>query len=86
VAAATFFEHQRLARRNTKVMVLLFILAVVAVIAAVDLVLAGAWMWGISEFRPAGGKTPTLLQQFNAVPKALFLWGAIGTGAVIFSS
>jgi len=41
----TFFEHQALARRNTKVMVLLFALAVVAVVVAVDLVLAGAYVW-----------------------------------------
>jgi Zn-dependent protease with chaperone function/flagellar biosynthesis regulator FlbT len=40
VAAATFFEHQHLARRNTVVMVVLFSLAVVAVIVAVDLLIS----------------------------------------------
>ena len=39
-AAATFFEHQHLARRNTAVMVVLFLLAVAAVITAVDLVIS----------------------------------------------
>ena len=41
----TFFEHQSLARRNTQVMVLLFALAVVAVVVAVDLVLAALYVW-----------------------------------------
>jgi Zn-dependent protease with chaperone function len=41
----TFFEHQSLARRNSRAMVVLFFLAVAAVIAAVDLVLGAIWLW-----------------------------------------
>ena len=33
-----FFEHQSLARRNSRVMVALFLLAVVAIVLTVDLV------------------------------------------------
>jgi Zn-dependent protease with chaperone function len=64
----TFFEHQSLARRNTKVMVLLFALAVVAVIVAVDLVLAAVYMWA---------------QETPQVPTELWLGGALATAALI---
>jgi Zn-dependent protease with chaperone function len=63
----TFFEHQALARRNTKVMVLLFVLAVLAVILAVDLVLGALYAWGYEE----------------AAPAAVYVAGAVATGAVI---
>ena len=54
---STFFEHQALARRNTKLMVLLFALAVVAVVIAVDLVLGALYVWGYGEFyAPAGAR------------------------------
>ena len=42
MAVAGFFEHQNLARRNTRVMVVLFLLAVVVIVAAVDLVFGAA--------------------------------------------
>jgi hypothetical protein len=48
-AAATFFEHQQVARRNTRVMVLLFLLAVLGVVLAVNAVLAGVWIFGVSD-------------------------------------
>ncbi|HEV8096761.1 MAG TPA: M48 family metallopeptidase [Burkholderiales bacterium] len=84
MAAATFFEHQQLARRNTRVMVLLFLLAVVAVVIAVDLVLAGVWIWGVSEIQPVEpGRAPGLLAMIRSVPPALYLWGAVGTAALI---
>ena len=44
MAAATFFEHQHIARRNTRVMVILFLLATVAVILAVDAVAATVYL------------------------------------------
>jgi Zn-dependent protease with chaperone function len=65
-----FFEHQDLARRNTRVMVLLYALAVVAVVLAVDLVLGFAYAW-------SRGAVP--------VPRAVYVWGAIGTAAVILA-
>ena len=63
----TFFEHQNLARRNTKVMVLLFVLAVLAVILAVDLVLGTLYVWSYEE----------------AAPAAVYVAGAAATAAVI---
>ncbi len=87
MAVATFFEHQQLARRNTRVMVLLFLLAVAGVVIAVDLVLAGVWIWGISEFSApydAAGKAPGLFAMIKAVPGAVYLWGAAATAAIIF--
>jgi hypothetical protein len=41
----TFFEHQQLARRNSRMMVVLFLLAVAAVIMAVNLVVGAVWSW-----------------------------------------
>ncbi|HWD22928.1 MAG TPA: M48 family metallopeptidase [Burkholderiales bacterium] len=63
-----FFEHQEAARRNTRVMVLLYALAVVAVVLAVDVVLGIAWLWASSDMQ---------------VPRALYVWGALGTAAAI---
>jgi len=63
----TFFEHQALARRNTKVMVLLFVLAVIAVVAAVDLTLGVAYQWTFEE----------------VVPQDLLVLGALATAGVI---
>ena len=84
----TFFEHQRLARRNTRTMVILFVLAVVAVVLAVDLVLAAGWLWGMSELRTRHvppGQAPSLAM-LKTVPPSLFVWGALGTLAVILSA
>jgi hypothetical protein len=47
-----FFEHQELARRNTRVLVLLYALAVAAVVAAVTVVLAGAYLYSVSGEQP----------------------------------
>jgi Zn-dependent protease with chaperone function len=77
-----FFEHQALARRNSRVMVLLFLLAVVAVVAAVDLVLACVWVWGQSELK--SNETLTLAQQFRLVPAGVYVWGAVCTAGLIF--
>ena len=78
----TFFEHQRLARRNTKVMVLLFALAVVAVVLAVDLVLASLYVWSGEFYAPAGRK-PSFAAMLQAVPPYVYLLGALATAAVI---
>jgi Zn-dependent protease with chaperone function len=78
----TFFEHQSLARRNTKVMVLLFLLAVVAVVLAVDLVLAAIYVWSGDFYAPAGRK-PSLPAMLKAVPGYVYFLGAVATAAVI---
>jgi len=67
----TFFEHQSLARRNSRIMVALFLLAVVAVIVAIDAVLGIIWLWTADA--PAA-----------AVPRGVYVWGALVTAAVIF--
>jgi Zn-dependent protease with chaperone function len=82
VAAATFFEHQHLARRNTRVMVILFLLAVVAVVTAVDLVAATAHVWTYWPDAPAR-QAPSLSAQYAHVPRALYFWVSIATAVVI---
>jgi Zn-dependent protease with chaperone function len=62
-----FFEHQRLARRNSKVMVLLFALAVVAVVVAVDAVLGALYVWTFAEMPRA----------------SVYGWGALATVALL---
>jgi Zn-dependent protease with chaperone function len=71
-----FFEHQELARRNTRVLVLLYALAVAAVVAAVTAVLAGAYLYA----RAAKSPVPLSLAD---VPPALWWGGALGTLALI---
>ncbi len=73
-----FFEHQELARRNTRVLVLLYALAVVAVAAAVSAVAAGAWLVAQAQHAPV---PPTLA----AVPASLWWGAALGTLAVILT-
>jgi Zn-dependent protease with chaperone function len=65
----TFFEHQAAARRNTRVMVVLFILAVVAVVVAVDVVVGVAWMWADDSQSPP--------------PARVYLLGALATAGLI---
>lgn len=71
-----FFEHQEAARRNTRVLVLLYALAVAAVVAAVTAVLAGAYLYAHAAEQPG----PLLLA---AVPPALWWGSALGTLALI---
>jgi hypothetical protein len=62
-----FFEHQGLARRNTRLMVLLFALAVVGTVIAVDVAL------GVVYAMSAGAPAP--------VP--VYVAGALATAALI---
>src|SRR5882672_3764605 len=80
----TFFEHQRLARRNTRTMVLLFILAVIAVVVSVDLVLAVLYVGGYRELQ-SGGARMSWAQMLRQVPASLYIWGAVLTAATIFA-
>jgi Zn-dependent protease with chaperone function len=79
VASATFFEQQHLARRNTRVMIALFLLAVVAVVLAVNLVGVVAWFW---IFEPPRG-TP-LAKLPGLIPPTFFLWVSAITATMIF--
>jgi len=80
---ATFFENQHLARRNTKFLVLLYLLAVAGVIVAVDLVLAGLYAWNL-DWRQAGQELNWGMRM-RAVPGAVYAWGAIGTALLILA-
>ncbi|MDH3318662.1 MAG: M48 family metallopeptidase [Betaproteobacteria bacterium] len=73
-----FFEHQELARRNTRVLVLLYALAVGAVVAAVTAVLAAAYLYSHAAEAPG----PMSLAD---VPPALLWGGALGTLALILA-
>ncbi|MEO8203384.1 MAG: M48 family metallopeptidase [Betaproteobacteria bacterium] len=78
-----FFEHQQAARRNTRVMILLYLLAVAGVVVAVDLVLAGIFLNVADvELRPGLGAMDLL----RLVPKGVYAWGAIGTVGVILTA
>ncbi len=75
-----FFESQHLARRNTRIMVVLFVLAVVAIIMAIDLVAAVAWIWShAGDPWPRGSPAPGL----RSVPAGVYVTGALLTGIAI---
>jgi Zn-dependent protease with chaperone function len=76
----TFFEQQQLARRNTRVMVLLFCLAVAAVIVAVDTVLAGLYVYVELDEQKL-----SWLAKLQRVPPTLYAWGAAGTAGLILA-
>jgi Zn-dependent protease with chaperone function len=81
----TFFEHQQLARRNTRVMVVLFLLAVAGVVLAVDLVLGALYVWNVGALHiPGGAPAPGLIQLLKLVPTGVYAGGALVTVTVIF--
>ena len=71
---SNFFENQQLARRNTRVLVLLYLLALAGVIVAVDLVLAVAWALSL-DFPP--GADPGWAARLQMVPQGLRVGGAL---------
>lgn len=77
-----FFEHQSAARRNTRVMVALYALAVVAVVLAVDLVLGVVYLQ-VAEVRVPPGTG--FLGMLLAVPSGIYVLGALGTAGLILS-
>ncbi|HEY6966495.1 MAG TPA: M48 family metallopeptidase [Burkholderiales bacterium] len=79
----SFFENQAQARRNTKLLVLMYCLAVGGVILAVDLVLAGIYASSIDW--PQAGPQFGWGMRLRMVPASLYAWGAVGTAMVIFA-
>jgi len=69
----SFFEHQQLARRNSRAMVALFLLSVVAIVLVVDLVIGTGYVW------LAEGSTHGLA----GVPRGVYAAGAALVLAVI---
>lgn len=81
----TFFEHQARARRRTGRLVLLFAVAVVGIVVAVNLVAAVAWRSLIGRgILPYAIDTAGNVSLASAsAPNALFVWVTIGTLAAI---
>jgi Zn-dependent protease with chaperone function len=69
-----FFEHQSLARRNSRVMVVLFLLSVMAIVLAVDLAVGLVYL--VTGDAPAGAG-------FAGVPRGAFATGALVTIGII---
>jgi Zn-dependent protease with chaperone function len=82
---ASFFENQRQGRRNTALLVLMYFLAVLGVIIAVDLVVAGVWIYVSDELNSPRTPAPGFFAMLRAVPPGVFLLGAIGTALVVFA-
>ena len=77
-----FFQHQDAARRNTRIMVVLYLIAVAGVVLAVDLVLGIAYLYAAElQFRPGTGPVGML----QAVPRGVYAVGAIGTVIMILA-
>src|SRR5947209_6811686 len=72
-----FFEQQHRARRRTWLMLLLFVLAVIAIVAAFDLVCAIVYVWLFDVPIP---NSNGLLQQ---VPRSVYVWSTLATLLVI---
>jgi Zn-dependent protease with chaperone function len=79
----SFFENQAQARRNTKLLVLMYCLAVGGVILSVDLVLAGLYAWNL-DLRHAGPEFNWMVR-LRMVPASVYALGALGTAFVIFA-
>ena len=75
---ATFFERQQHARRNTKLMIVLFLLAVVGIVIAVDAVASAAWLY----LNPRALQSRSLAA---AVPGWVHLWSIVITAGVILA-
>jgi len=72
-----FFEQQHRARRRTWLMLILFVLAVAAIVAEFDLVCAIVYIW---LFDVQILYSSSLLQQ---VPRSVYLWSTLATLLVI---
>jgi Zn-dependent protease with chaperone function len=80
---ASFFENQQLARRNTRLLVVMYLLAVVGVIVAVDLVLAGLYAW--SADLPPQLQHLGPVARLKMVPSSVYALGALVTAIVILA-
>jgi len=78
-----FFEHQEQARRQTRTLVILFVLAVIAIVAAVNLTLAVVWIWTQGADMPGSYGYPRGFFVFNTVATLLFIGG--GTALEIWN-
>lgn len=77
-----FFEHQHDARKKTGRMVFLFLLAVIAIVLALNAVFAGLYVYGIGEMSKQTSTVP-LSTQIDAVPLELYMVVTVITLVVI---
>ncbi len=68
-----FFERQDAARRGSRMLVVVFIAAVICIVAAIDLVMAAAWLWANADDKGPHG-----------IPSGLFVFVSVATVGVIF--
>ena len=68
----TFFERQDAARRSSKMLVVVFIAAVICIVAAIDLVMGAAWLWATAD-----EKGP------HNIPNGLLVFVSVATIGVI---
>ena len=78
----TFFENQNIARRNTRVMIVMFVLAVIGVVIAMDAFIATLYALFQSSDLPDTANI-SLLDSIRAVPVEVYQWGALITLALI---
>jgi len=78
-----FFEHQQLARRNSRLLLVLFALAVLGVVVAVDAVIGAVYLWNYSDFHAPYAQRPGLPSLFLLVPAKVYGWGAALTAGLI---
>lgn len=69
-----FFANQDKARRNTRTLVVLYVLAVLAIVIAVDLVLVGVWLGSGFRHYPFG---TTFFYMLQTTPWEIYIVGAI---------
>ena len=63
----------------------LYALAVAGVIIAVDLVLAGGYLYSLADVYVPRGRSPGVIALLRAVPNKVYVLGALGTAAVILA-
>ena len=79
-----FFEHQHVARKKTGSMVILFLLAVIAIVAALNAVFAAIYIYGIGEVSQNVSTMP-LSGQIDSIPPELYYAVTIVTLVIITS-
>lgn len=79
-----FFERQQVARRNTRVMIALFVLAVVIMIVAIDLVAAALWLLSVDTPKVPGAPTG-VKAALASVPAGIYVTGTLFTSLLILA-
>ena len=78
-----FFERQQVARRNTRAMIALFVLAVVLIIVAIDLVAAAVWLLSNLDVPKPPGAPTGVKGALASVPTWVYVTAAMVTALAI---